>query len=78
MGGRHARALRALAAALAPLLEPDATAIEHLAEVNKTAGHLSDGTASLKELARSALDKQLGSDRLLPLRRSVGGALHAL
>jgi WD40 repeat protein len=57
--------LHALAAALLPLLEPQMTETDRLAEINKLAHHLGQGEISLRDVVRRALDKQPGTHRLL-------------
>ena len=59
------RPLQALAAALLPLLEPEMTEVDRLAEANKLAAHLPDGDLALREVVARVLAKQPGTDRLL-------------
>ena len=59
------RPLRSLAAALLPLLEPDLTEVDRLAEANKLAAHLADAHVGLGEVVGRVLQKQPGTDRLL-------------
>ena len=59
------RPLASLAAALLPLLEPDLTEVDRLAEVNKLAAHLADGSVALRDITARVLQKQRGTDRLL-------------
>ena len=48
-----------------PLLEPVLTEVDRLAEVNKLATHLADGSVALRDVAARVLQKQRGTDRLL-------------
>ncbi|MFB3094422.1 MAG: toll/interleukin-1 receptor domain-containing protein, partial [Candidatus Acidiferrales bacterium] len=59
------RPLHALAAALIPLLEPEMTETDRLAEVGKLAGHLAEGHVALRDVVDRILAKQPGTDRLL-------------
>jgi WD40 repeat protein len=59
------RPLHALAAALLPLLEPEMTEVDRLAEVNKLAVYLQEGRLVLKDVVARVLAKQPGTDRLL-------------
>jgi hypothetical protein len=59
------RPLHALAAALLPLLEPEVTEVDRLAEVSKLAGHLHTGDVPLRDVVARVLAKQPGTDRLL-------------
>jgi hypothetical protein len=59
------RPLASLAAALLPLLEPDRSEVDRLAEVNKLAAHLADGSVALRDVTARVLAKQRGTDRLL-------------
>jgi WD40 repeat protein len=59
------RPLHSLAAALVPLLEPDMTEVDRLAEVGKLAGYLAEGRVALRDVAAQVLAKQSGTDRLL-------------
>jgi hypothetical protein len=59
------RPLHALAAALIPLLEPEMTETDRLAEVGKLAEYLGEGRVALRDVVARALDKQPGTDRLL-------------
>ncbi len=59
------RPLRSLAAALLPLLEPELTEVDRLAEANKLAAHLADANVGLGEVVGRVLQKQPGTDRLL-------------
>jgi energy-coupling factor transporter ATP-binding protein EcfA2 len=59
------RPLASLAAALLPSLEPDLSEVDRLAEVNKLAAHLADGSVALRDVTARVLAKQPGTDRLL-------------
>jgi energy-coupling factor transporter ATP-binding protein EcfA2 len=59
------RPLHALAAALLPLLEPQMTETDRLAEINKQARYLAAGEIALRDVVTRALDKQPGTQRLL-------------
>lgn len=59
------RPLHSLAAALMPLLEPELSETDRLAEVGKLAEHFRAGTVPLRDIVRRVLDKQPGTDRLL-------------
>ena len=59
------RPLHALAAALLPLLEPEMTEVDRLAEVNKLAVYLQEGRLALRDVVARVLAKQPGTDRLL-------------
>jgi WD40 repeat protein/type II secretory pathway pseudopilin PulG len=59
------RPLHALAAALLPLLEPQMTETDRLAESNKLARYLAEGEIALRDIVQRALDKQPGTHRLL-------------
>jgi hypothetical protein len=59
------RPLQALAAALLPLLEPEMTEVDRLAEVNKLAVYLGEGRLALRDVVARVLAKQPGTDRLL-------------
>ena len=59
------RPLHALAAALVPLLEPQMTETDRLAEINKQARYLAQGEIALRDIVKRALDKQPGTQRLL-------------
>jgi WD40 repeat protein len=59
------RPLHALAAVLLPLLEPEMTEVERLAEVNKLAAHFRDGDVPLRDVVARVLAKQPRTDRLL-------------
>ena len=59
------RPLHSLAAALVPILEPGITRVDRLAEINKLAGHLAEGTVALRDVVADALRTQPGTDRLL-------------
>ncbi len=59
------RPLVSLAAALLPMLEPDLSEVDRLAEVSKLAAHFTDGTVSLRDVAGRLLARQPGTDRLL-------------
>ena len=59
------RPLQALAAALLPLLEPEMTEVDRLAEVNKLAAYLQTGDLALRDVVARVLAKQPGTDRLL-------------
>ena len=59
------RPLHSLAAALLPILEPEMTRVDRLAEINKLADHFAEGTVALCDVAADALGTQPGTDRLL-------------
>src|SRR5512135_1300205 len=59
------RPLASLAASLLPLLEPDLTEVDRLAEVGKLARHLAAGEVRLRDVTSRILAKQPGTDRLL-------------
>jgi TIR domain len=59
------RPLHSLAAALLPILEPEMTRVDRLAEINKLAGHFAEGTVALRDVATDVLRSQPGTDRLL-------------
>jgi WD40 repeat protein len=59
------RPLQALAAALIPLLEPEMTETDRLAEVGKLASHLAEGRVALRDVVVRALEKQPGTDCML-------------
>ncbi len=59
------RPLYALTAALVPLLEPEMSEVDRLAEVGKLAGYLAEGCVVLGDVVVRALQKQSGTDRLL-------------
>lgn len=59
------RPLHSVAASMLPLLEPVLTEVDRLAEVNKLATHLADGSVALRDVAARVLQKQRGTDRLL-------------
>ncbi|MGE0573386.1 MAG: TIR domain-containing protein [Reyranella sp.] len=59
------RPLHSLAAAFVPLLEPQMTRVERLAEINKLAEHFADGSVALCDVVADALKTQPGTDRLL-------------
>ena len=59
------RPLHSLAAALVPILEPEMTRVDRLAEINKLAGHFAEGTVALRDVAADVLRAQPGTDRLL-------------
>jgi TIR domain len=59
------RPLVSLAAALLPLLEPELSEVDRLAEVGKLAGHFAEGSIALRDVAGRVLAKQPGTDRLL-------------
>ena len=59
------RPLHSLAAALVPILEPKITRVDRLAEINKLAGYLAEGTVALRDVAADVLRTQPGTDRLL-------------
>jgi sugar lactone lactonase YvrE len=59
------RPLHSLAGALLPMLEPDLSEVDRLAEVGKLAAHLADSTVALRDVAERVLQKQPGTDRLL-------------
>jgi hypothetical protein len=61
------RPLHSLAAALLPILEPEMTRVDRLAEINKLAGHFAEGTVALRDVATdvrpsSGCPSQLGTD----------------
>jgi energy-coupling factor transporter ATP-binding protein EcfA2 len=57
--------LRALAAALIPLLETSITETDRLVEVGKLANHFISSTVFLRDVLGRILEKQTGTDRLL-------------
>jgi hypothetical protein len=59
------RPLHSLAAALVPILEPEMTRVERLAEINKLAEHFAEGAVALRDVAADVLRAQPGTDRLL-------------
>ncbi len=59
------RPLASLAASLLPLLEPDLTEVDRLAEVGKLARHLAEGEVRLRDVTSRILAKQPGTERLL-------------
>ena len=59
------RPLHSLAAALVPILEPEMTRVDRLAEINKLAEHFAEGTVALRDVAADVLRTQPGTDRLL-------------
>lgn len=59
------RPLHSLAAAFVPMLEPQMTRVDRLAEINKLAEHLADGSIALRDVAADVLRTQPGTDRLL-------------
>lgn len=59
------RPLHSLAAAFVPMLEPQMTRVERLAEINKLAEHFSDGSVALRDVVADVLKTQPGTDRLL-------------
>ena len=59
------RPLHALAAALLPLLQPDAQIVDLLREVGRLADALGDGSIDVRDLVSHALEKQPGTDRLV-------------
>lgn len=59
------RPLHSLAAAFVPMLEPQMTRVERLAETNKLAGHFADGSVALRDVVADVLKMQPGTDRLL-------------
>ena len=59
------RPLQALAAALIPILEPDLSEVDRLAEFGKLAQHLAFNVVSLPDVVQRCLEKQRGTDRLL-------------
>jgi hypothetical protein len=48
-----------------PLLEPDLTEVDRLAEVGKLARHLAEGEVRLLDVTFRILAKQPGTERLL-------------
>jgi hypothetical protein len=61
------RPLASLAASLLPLLEPDLTEVNRLAEVGKLARHLVEGEVRLRDVTSRILAKQPRTERLLLL-----------
>ncbi len=59
------RPLHALAAALVPLLEPEMTETDRLAEIGKLARHFAEKHVALGDVVVRALEKQPGTDHLL-------------
>jgi TIR domain len=59
------RPLHSLAAALVPILEPEMTRVDRLAEINKLAGHFAEGAVTLRDVTTDVLRAQPGTDRLL-------------
>lgn len=59
------RPLHALAAALVPILEPEITEIDRLAEIEKLAKHFAEKEVPLRGVVDRVLEKQPGTDRLL-------------
>jgi YD repeat-containing protein len=59
------RPLHSLAAALVPILAPEMTSVDRLAEINKLAEHLAEGAVALRDVAAEVLRTQPGTDRLL-------------
>jgi hypothetical protein len=59
------RPLASLPAALLPSLEPDLSEVDRLAEVNKLAAQLADGSVALRDVTDRVLAKQRGTDQLL-------------
>ena len=60
------RPIHQLASALLPLLEPDLTAVEQLAEIDKLTVYLEGGADQpLRTLVESVLSKQVGTKRLM-------------
>ncbi|MGZ9034617.1 MAG: WD40 repeat domain-containing protein, partial [Rhodospirillales bacterium] len=59
------RPLASLAASLLPLLEPDLSEVDRLAEVGKLARHLAEGDVRLRDVTSRILAKQPGTERLL-------------
>jgi type II secretory pathway predicted ATPase ExeA len=57
--------LKALASALAPLLEPTMSEIDRMAEATKLAEHFRSGTISLYDIGKRIVEKQSGTDRVL-------------
>lgn len=57
--------LRALAAAFLPSLEPEMTETDRLIEANKLVAAVGTGGVSLRDVAKRALAKQRGTDRVL-------------
>jgi formylglycine-generating enzyme required for sulfatase activity len=57
--------LEALAGALLPLLEPEMTEPDRLAEMNKQADYLRTGQVRLHQVIKRMVEKQTGTDRLL-------------
>jgi hypothetical protein len=57
--------LRALAAALMPLLEPELTEVGRLIEIDKLADYLAVREAALGDVVKRVMEKQQGTDRLL-------------
>jgi hypothetical protein len=59
------RPIHTLAAALLPLLKPEMSEVDRLAEVNKLAAYLQKGDLALRDVTKRVLAKQPGTDRLL-------------
>jgi WD40 repeat protein/KaiC/GvpD/RAD55 family RecA-like ATPase len=59
------RPLRALAAVLSPLLEPDMTEADRLIEINKLARGFETAEIELRDVVERVLEKQPGTGRLL-------------
>jgi formylglycine-generating enzyme required for sulfatase activity len=59
------RPLHALAAAMVPLLAPEMTATDQLAEIGKLAGYFREGTVGLRDVVERVLKRQPGTDRVL-------------
>ncbi|MCR9248316.1 MAG: TIR domain-containing protein [bacterium] len=57
--------LKALAAALVPVLEPEMSRVDRRAEINKLAEHLAAGRLTLAEVVTDLLEVQPGTTRLL-------------
>ena len=70
------RPLHSLAAALVPMLEPEMTAVDRLAEINKLAGHLVEGAVALRDVAADVIRSATGNRPAAVVRRPVGGTLH--
>lgn len=59
------RPLRALAAALVPLLQPELSGVDRLVEIRKLSQHFEAKTLPLPDVVLGCLEKQRGTDRLL-------------
>ena len=59
------RPLHSLAAALVPILEPEMTETDRLAEIGKLAGHFAKKSVALRDVVARILEKQPGTGHLL-------------